>query len=67
LLAPPQASAPLTPLEAEVLKRYDKNGDGKLDEDELAQAHMQAFKDGARERLFRRLNRVSSRTTRPAK
>jgi len=32
-------AAPLTPTEAALLKRFDTNGDGKLDETELADAH----------------------------
>ena len=42
---PAQESAPAPPpkklseRDAELLKRYDKNNDGKLDEDELAAAH----------------------------
>jgi len=40
LLAPPRPDVTLTPQEAEVLKRFDKNGDGRLDEDEVAAAHM---------------------------
>jgi len=39
LAAPSAASRDLTPEEAEVLKRYDKNGDGRLDEDERMAAH----------------------------
>ena len=40
LLAPPQPDTTHTPQEAEVLKRFDKNGDGRLDDDEVAAAHM---------------------------
>jgi len=40
LLAPPRADTTLTPEETEVLKRFDKNGDGRLDDDEVAAAHM---------------------------
>ena len=41
-MAPPAADAPranLSARDADLLKRFDKNGDGKLDEDELADAH----------------------------
>ena len=44
LLAPPPAAAPLTPEEADILKRYDKNGDGRLDENERMAAHMSVGK-----------------------
>ena len=47
MMAPATAAAPVAPAsmtklserEAARLKRFDKNGDGKLDEDELADAH----------------------------
>jgi len=37
--------------EAELLKRYDKNGDGKLDEEEKAAAKMDLMKNGEGGRL----------------
>jgi len=47
LLAPPSvASSALSPEEAEVLRRYDRNGDGRLDEAERMEAHLSARRDG---------------------
>jgi hypothetical protein len=43
-LAPPvHHEHPLTPQEQELLQRYDKNGDGKLDAAELDAAHGAAY------------------------
>src|ERR1700679_410009 len=43
-LAPPvRHEHPLTPQEQELLRRYDKNGDGKLDAAELDAAHASAY------------------------
>lgn len=39
-LAPPtHVARPLTPAEQAILEKYDTNGDGKLEPDELAAAH----------------------------
>ena len=43
----PAASPALSADEQALLKRYDRNGDGKLDEDELAAAHEAMLKDTA--------------------
>ena len=44
LLAPPPAHSELTLEEAEILQRYDQNGDGRLDENERMAAHRTATK-----------------------
>ncbi len=39
------APAPLTAAETALIKRYDRNGDGRLDESELAAAHEKMLQD----------------------
>ena len=54
LLAPPAAKPRLSERETELLKRFDKNGDGTLDEDELAAAHETMYREQEQREVYAR-------------
>jgi len=65
-MAPSESPAPNHKTrQAELLKKYDKNGDGKIDEDERAAAKADMFKNGTggprgsalRERIMKRFDK----------